>query len=348
MEPLKTGILLVNLGTPDSPSVKDVRKYLREFLMDSRVIDIPFIQRFFLINFIIAPFRAPESAKIYKELWTKEGSPLKIHGEKLTNLLQDKMGESYKVAFGMRYQNPSIKSALDTLKNQGLEEIIVIPLYPQYAESSTGSTIEKVLSEIGKWRNIPQLKIISQFPNHPLYIKAFAEIGREYMARQDYDHFIFTYHGLPERQITKAAVDNYCQLNEKCCSKYHPKNKYCYRAQCFETTRRLVAELGIKEGDYTVCFQSRLGKTPWIKPYTDEVILKLVKDGNKRVLAFSPSFVADCLETTIEIGVEYKKIFKDNGGQQWDLVESLNTNPLWVECLKALISESLQPDLVVH
>ncbi len=344
----KTGILLINLGTPDSPSVGDVRKYLREFLMDPRVMDIPFLQRFVLINFIIAPFRAPQSAKIYKQLWTKEGSPLKIYGEKLRHHLENELGESCKVVFAMRYQSPSIKSALEVLKNERLDQITVIPLYPQYAESSTGSTIEKVLSEVKRWRNIPRLNIISHFPDHPMFIKAVAQIGREYMARQDYDHYVFTYHGLPERQIKKASVDKYCRLNKKCCSVYHSQNKYCYRAQCFETTRCLTEILSISDQDHTVCFQSRLGKTPWIKPYTDEVIPDLIKKGVKRVLAFSPSFVADCLETTIEIGVEYKKIFEDYGGQQWDLVESLNTHPLWIQCLKELITEDSLCDSLVH
>lgn len=348
MNNLRTGVLLINLGTPDSPSVGDVRKYLREFLMDPRVMDIPYVQRFLLINCIIAPLRAPQSAKIYKDLWTSEGSPLKFHGEKLRHSLQKELGEAWRVVFAMRYQNPSIKSVLDKLKDKGLDEIIVIPLYPQYAESSTGSTIEKVLSEIQQWRNIPRLRVISQFPNHPLLIKAFTEIGHEYMARQDYDHYVFTYHGLPERQILKASVQNCCQLNDQCCSVYHPKNKYCYRAQCFETTRQLALSLGISSGNYTVCFQSRLGKTPWIKPYTDEMIPRLIARGIKRVLVFAPSFVADCLETTIEIGVEYKKMFEDHGGQKWDLVESLNTHPLWIQCLKELISENSFSNSLVY
>jgi ferrochelatase len=334
---MKTGVLLINLGTPDSPSVGDVRKYLREFLMDKRVIDIPVIKRFFLINGIIAPFRAPKSAKIYKELWTERGSPLLFYGLDLKKLLQERLGNEYIVSFGMRYQNPSLESAMDELKNKGLDKIIVVPLFPQYASASTGSAIEKVMDILKTWEVLPEMKFISNFPGHPLFIKAFAELGRKYMATENYDHFIFTYHGLPERQILKASVQNYCQLSEKCCSKYHSKNKYCYRAQCYETTRLLVKELDIPEGKYTVAFQSRLGKNPWIKPYTDYIIKNLPGQGKKKVLAFSPSFVADCLETTIEGGVEYKELFEKNGGEKWQLVESLNISKTWVECLNDMV-----------
>ena len=322
----RVGVLLINLGTPNSPSVKDVRIYLREFLMDGRVIDIPFWKRWFLINLIIAPFRAPQSAKGYHELWTKDGSPLKFYGEGLQRILQQVLGEEFSVVLAMRYQNPSIASALNQFKNKGLERIIVVPLYPQYVSASTGSTIEKFMEEIKGWEVVPTVKIISQFFEHPLFIQSFAEKGERYMEQAQYDHYLFSYHGLPERQILKASCEGYCKLSD-CCSVYHAKNQYCYRAQCFATTRLLVKALGIKEGQYTVCFQSRLGKTPWIKPYTDEIIKEIAAKNVKSVLVFSPSFVADCLETTIEIGVEYKKLFTDLGGQRWDLVESLNVSP---------------------
>lgn len=335
----RKGVLIINLGTPDSPSVADVRRYLREFLMDRRVIDIPWWRRWLLINFIIAPFRSPESSKGYHKLWTKEGSPLKVYGFRLRDLLQQALGDEYVVALGMRYQHPGIKSALEELKIKGVGEIIVIPLYPQYASSSTGSTMEKVMEEIKGWEVLPTIKVVSQFFNHPLFIKAFVELGRKYMKEASYEHYLFSYHGLPERQIFKASCGEYCKLGD-CCSVFHAKNQFCYRAQCFETTRLLIKELGIKEGQYTVCFQSRLGKTPWIKPYTDEVIKDLVSKNIKRVLTFSPAFVADCLETTVEIGLEYKHQFESLGGTQWQLVESLNTSATWIECLKQLVLEN--------
>jgi protoporphyrin/coproporphyrin ferrochelatase len=336
----KIGVLIINLGTPDSPSVADVRKYLREFLMDARVIDIPFWRRFFLINFFIAPFRAPEPAKGYHELWTPQGSPLKVYAQLLEEALRQALGDGFLVHMAMRYQSPSIKSVLSGFKDKGFKQLIVVPLYPQYASASSGSTVEEVMGTIKGWEVIPEISLVGQFFDHPLFIKAFAEIGRQYMARERFDHYLFSYHGLPERQILKASCGNYCRLGE-CCSVFSSKNRYCYRAQCFETTRLLVDALGIKKEEHTVCFQSRLGKTPWIKPYTDEVIKELAGRGIKRILTFSPAFVADCLETTIEIGVEYKKLFLEHGGEHWQLVESLNTHPIWVECLKQMVMERL-------
>ncbi len=336
----QTAVLLINLGTPDSSSVSDVRKYLREFLMDGRVIDIPFWRRWLLVNLIIAPFRAPQSAKGYHEVWTKEGSPLKVYSEKIVTLLQQALGKDYNVVLGMRYQNPSIKEALNQFKDKGIKRMIVIPLYPQYASASTGSSMEEFFKQIKTWQIIPSVKIISQFLEHPEFINAFAKIGREYMAKTQYDHFVFSYHGLPERQILKGSCNNYCRLGD-CCSVYHSKNPYCYRAQCFQTTRLLAKALRIDEKDYTICFQSRLGKEPWIKPYTDHKITEFIQKGYKKILVFSPSFVADCLETTVEIGMEYKKLFIDAGGQEWDLVESLNINSAWVECLKTMVMKDL-------
>jgi protoporphyrin/coproporphyrin ferrochelatase len=340
MSKAKTGVLLINLGTPDSPETPDVRKYLREFLMDRRVIDIPYPNRFALINFIIAPFRAPKSSKVYKELWDEKGSPLLYLGLELKELVQKALGEDFLVSFGMRYQSPTLESAIKELEGKGLEKIIILPLFPQYSSAANGSAIEKTMEFIKLWEVIPSVSIISKFFDHPLFIKTFAKIGRKYMESKEWDHFIFSYHGLPERQILKSSVDGYCQVNQKCCAKYHSKNRYCYRAQSYETTRLLAAELGIPEEKYTVCFQSRLGKTPWIQPYADEVIPELAKKGKKKILFFSPSFIADCLETTIEGGVEYKELFKEHGGEEWQLVESLNTDPLWVECVKEMVESN--------
>ena len=338
MSKFKTGVLIVNLGTPDSPSVGDVRKYLREFLMDARVIDVPFWRRFLLINLIIAPFRAPQSALAYQELWSKEGSPLKVYGYKLEGLLQEALGLDYQVKLAMRYQNPSIRSVLTQFKNKGLKDLIIIPLYPQYASSSSGSTIQEVLVSLKEWEVIPEIKIISKFFDHPLFVQSLAQIGKRYIDSGPFDHYLFSYHGLPEHQIYKSSCEKYCRLGD-CCSAYNNKNQYCYRAQCYETTRLLVQELGIRKENYTICFQSRLGKTPWIKPYTDEVIKKLTGQGIKKVLVFSPAFVADCLETTVEIAVEYKNLFLKCGGERWQLVESLNVHPSWVKCLKQMIIE---------
>ena len=341
----RIGVLLINLGTPDSPEVKDVRRYLREFLMDRRVLDIPFLKRFFLVHFVIAPFRAPRSSAAYKKLWTKEGSPIKVHTEKLKNLLQDALGSDFDVEAAMRYQNPNIPSVLSTFKGRGYKKLIVIPLYPQYSSAANGSSIEAVLAELRSWETFPELRIVSQFCEQPLFIKAFARNGQRHLRKKQYDHVLFSYHGLPETQIRRAACENYCQLNDKCCSVYQVKNRYCYRAQCYHTSRLLAEELLLKAGQYTVCFQSRLGKTPWIKPYTDEVIVDLAKRGIKNLLVFSPSFVADCLETIVEIGMEYQHLFRQHGGSELDLVESLNAHEDWVDCLKNLtLQESALPE----
>ncbi|MGF7214519.1 ferrochelatase [Spirosoma lacussanchae] len=333
----KTGVLLVNLGTPDSPSVPDVRKYLREFLMDGRVIDIPFIPRFLLVNGIIAPFRAPKSAKTYKEVWTENGSPLKYYGQVNERQLQLALGDEYVVRLAMRYQSPSIEAGLSEFQRLGLTDIIVIPLFPQYASATTGSVYEKVMDIIKTWQVIPEIRFINRFLEHPKFIDGFVQLGRKYMAEHDFDHFLFSYHGLPERQIRKGDITKtVCQLGN-CCASLRADNQHCYRAQCFETTRRLVRELGIPEGKYTTCFQSRLGRDPWIKPYTEDTIRELAGKGIKRVLAFSPAFVADCLETTIEVGEEYKELFEELGGEHWQLVESLNDSPIWVETLVDLV-----------
>ncbi|MBK6265989.1 ferrochelatase [Marivirga sp. S37H4] len=332
----KTGVLLVNLGTPNSTSTSDVRKYLREFLMDKRVIDIPFISRWLLVNLIIAPFRSPKSAAEYRKLWVERGSPLKFYGEDVRDLLANKLSDEYVVALGMRYQEPSIQSALEILKSQHVAKIIVIPLFPQYASASSGSVHDKVMEIVQKWQVIPQMNFISNFVEEPGFYKTFAALGKKHLDRQSYDHVLFSFHGLPERQIKKGSDGNYCQLG-KCCNTYHDKNRYCYRAQCFLTARLIAKELGLTEDNYTVTFQSRLGNDPWIKPYTDIVLKDLAKAGKKSVLAFSPAFVADCLETTVEVGETFKEDFLEAGGENWDLVESLNDNDDWIETLKDMV-----------
>ncbi|GJM62289.1 ferrochelatase [Persicobacter diffluens] len=342
---VKKGILLVNLGTPDSPATPDVRKYLREFLMDKRVIDIPFISRWMLVNLIIAPFRAPKSAKTYQELWEDRGSPLMFYGTDVQAALQQSLGEDYVVALGMRYQNPSIQVALEELRKNDVGEILVIPLFPQYASATTGSVADKVMEIVKDWQVIPTIKFVEQFLEEELFIATIKERALPLMEQTDYDHFLFSYHGVPERQIHKASNGGYCKLNDKCCATYNKKNKYCYRAQCYQTSRLIAAALGIPEEKYTVAFQSRLGKDPWIQPYADELLKQLPAMGHKKVLAFSPSFIADCLETTIEVGDEFKEEFMEAGGEQWDLVESLNNHPLWVECLKQIVLKN-QSDLV--
>jgi ferrochelatase len=334
---MKKAILLINLGTPDSPSVPDVRKYLTQFLNDPRVIDINPVSRFILVNGIIVPFRAKKSAKLYEQIWTKEGSPLLIHGLNLQKKLQKELGDDYVVEFGMRYQNPSIASAIERLKKSNFSSLTVVPLYPQYATSSTTSSIEETKRVLKKWTNAPPVKYVENFFNDKGFINSLVEKAKKYNLNE-YDYFVFSYHGLPERQITKASSefsDGSCKIGS-CCDVITDKNRLCYRANCFATTRALVKELNIPEGKYKSTFQSRLDDK-WLKPYSDKVIEDLGKKGYKKILVFSPAFVADCLETIYEIGVEYDDIFKHNGGEKVQLVESLNDSDTWVKALKEII-----------
>ena len=346
---MKTGVLLINLGTPDSPSTKDVRKYLTQFLNDPRVIDIHPVARFLLVNGIIVPFRASKSAKLYQHIWTKEGSPLLTNSTKMKTLLQKELNENFIVELGMRYQKPSIESALNKLREQQVDKIIIIPLYPQYASSSTGSSVEEALRIIGKWEVTPSVQLISKFYDNVHFIDACVEVAKKYLTPNpsplgegrmmaDHDHIIFSYHGLPERHIMKGAAHygkDTCKLGS-CCDSITKNNQYCYRANCFETTRQLVKRLNIPEGKYESTFQSRLNDK-WIKPYSDKVIEQRAKEGKKKILVFSPAFVADCLETIYEIGTEYNEIFKKHGGEKIQLVESLNDHPKWIEALKNMV-----------
>jgi len=332
----KTGVLLINLGTPDSPSVSDVRSYLSQFLNDPRVIDIPWLARKILVNFIIVPFRASKSAKIYQKLWTKDGSPLLLYSERAKDLLQQSLGKTHDVYLAMRYKNPSIADVLEVMRKRNYKKIIVVPMFPQYASASTGSALEEVMRVVKTWWVIPEMKYISQYYDHPKFIEAFAERGRKYNLA-DYDHILFSYHGLPVRQVDKVYVEGVC-ADHDCEHEITEENKFCYKATCYATTRLLAGALNIPKEKYTVAFQSRLDKK-WLEPFSDVVVEECAKKGMKKILVFSPAFTADCLETIIEIGDEYQHIFVQHGGEKVQLVESLNDHPLWIECLR---------DLVVH
>ncbi len=334
----QVGVLLIQLGTPDSPSVRDVRKYLSEFLNDPRVIDIPWLIRKILVNVIIVPFRAPKSAKIYQRLWTENGSPLLIYSENVKNLLQKKLGENYKVELAMRYQNPSLESVLKKMQKDNYNKIIILPLFPQYASASTGSAIEKAIKIISDWWVIPNIKIINGFYTNPFFLDSFAERARQYKI-EDYDHVLFSFHGLPVRQVDKVHPEGKTCKDFNCENEINEENKFCYKAVCYETTRLLVAKLNIPEDKYTVCFQSRLDKK-WLEPFTDKIIIEKAKEDVKKLLVFSPAFVADCLETTVEIGYEYKNLFIENGGTELQLVESLNDNPVWINALKNIVLDN--------
>lgn len=331
----KKAVLLINLGSPDSPAPKDVYRYLTEFLNDPRVIDIHPLGRFLLVNGIIVPFRHRKSARVYRKLWTENGSPLVHYGREVQQLLQERFNkDETRVFLAMRYQNPSMASVLSTIQDWEPDELVVLPMFPQYASASSGSVLEKFSEVIRKWWVIPNVRIISQFYDHPLYIRGFVERGRAF-ATEEYDHILFSFHGLPGRQVDKAHRDGRCR-DHSCESEINEENKFCYKATCYATARMIAAGLGIEEDRYTVCFQSRLGKG-WIEPFSDHVIESLGKKGAGRLLVFSPAFVADCLETTIEIGVEYQELFEHYGGKKIQLVPSLNDSKTWIDCLEDLV-----------
>jgi len=330
----KVGVLLVNLGTPNSPKTSDVRSYLFQFLNDKRVIDLPFVIRKLLVNLIIVPFRAPKSAKVYKDLWTDKGSPIIYYTQSLTEKLQNSLGEKYYVEYAMRYKNPSINVALEKLRLKNLDQIIIIPLFPQYASATNGSVIEEVMDIVKKWWVIPELSFVSQFYEEELFLDAFAEQGKKYNLNE-YDEIIFTFHGLPERHVDKVYEDTLCRDNN-CEKEITDLNKFCYKATCYETAKQIAKRLKIKSSDYIVSFQSRLDNK-WLRPFSDEIVKKRGQNGYKKILCFSPAFVADCLETIIEIGDEYQEIFEEYGGEKVQLVESLNDSKKWVECLKKIV-----------
>lgn len=333
----KKGILLVNLGTPDSPATADVKKYLDQFLMDERVIDIPKLNRTLLVKGIIVPFRSPKTAKLYKEIWNENGSPLLYYSKLQAKMLQERLGDDYHVELAMRYQSPSIASALANLKAGLVESIQVIPMFPQYASASSGSVMQLVMELVSKWQTVPPISFVNSFHDNELMIKVFAENARKHDVAS-YDHVLFSFHGLPERQLLKCDhTGNYCLKSADCCQTLNDTNKFCYSAQGHDTARLIAKELNLSKDQYTVCFQSRLGKEPWVQPYTTDVLKKLAGEGKKRLLVFSPAFVADCLETLYEITVEYHEEFKSLGGEHVQLVESLNDSPVFIEALAGMV-----------
>lgn len=330
----KTAVLLVNLGTPNSPAPKDVYKYLIEFLTDKRVIDKPWGLRQLLVRGLIVPLRYRQSAKSYKEIWSKQGSPLMVHSQKVKTLLQEDLGDKYFVDLAMRYQTPSIKNVLQSILAKKIEHLIVVPLFPQYASATTGSVHEEILKLISTQKVIPKLTLINNFATNPLYIETIADIANTYQLNS-YDHFLFSFHGLPESHLIKANSD--CLQSKNCCQKSCARNQGCYKADCHATALAIAERLKLAPESYSISFQSRLGKEPWMEPFTINTIKALREKGAKRILVFCPSFVSDCLETIHEIGIEYADEFKALGGEALDYVTSLNDHPKWIKTLRSLV-----------
>ena len=333
---MKTAVLLLNVGSPDAPTKKAVRRYLTEFLNDKRVIDLPWLLRKMLVNLIIIPFRVKNSTRLYLQLWTKKGSPLIYLTRDLQQKLQQKMAGKADIYIGMRYGNPGYKKALAEIKQKEYKKVILVPLFPQHAMSTTETALVAAEKEIKKLGIEAEIIQAGQFYDHPKFIDAFVKQAQMHDLSK-FDHIVFSYHGLPNRQVEKCHPG--IKVEDCSCSENFPQHgKFCYRATCYETSRLISGQLKLKTSDYTVAFQSRLSKN-WLTPFTDHTLMELLGKGKKNVLVLAPSFVTDCLETILEIGVEYGEEFLKKGGETLQMVDSLNAEDHWVEALSEIISE---------
>jgi protoporphyrin/coproporphyrin ferrochelatase len=341
---MKRGIILMNLGSPESTEVKDVRRYLNEFLMDERVIDSPYLFRLLLVKGIIVPFRAPKSAEAYKSIWTKDGSPLIVLTKQLQKSLQEQLQEPVEIA--MRYGNPTPTAAYDALlkKSPDLNEVILMPLYPHYAMSSYETAVEFMKAAHKKSKYPFRLTTIKPYYNNVDYILALAGSMKPYLS-QDYDKILFSYHGVPERHILKGDItSNHCLKTANCCEVNSPAHQYCYRHQCISTTTLVTGALQIPKEKFELSFQSRLGRDKWLTPYTAQRLSELPKEGVKKLLVACPAFVSDCLETLEEIAEQGKETFLHAGGESFTMIPCMNTQPLWVMAIAKWIKEYANGD----
>lgn len=334
---MKKGILLVNLGSPDSPEPKDVKKYLGEFLMDERVIDVPLWARTLLVKGIILNTRPKASAAAYKKIWWEEGSPLIVISERLQAKVQKQV--DVPVGLAMRYGSMSIEKGLQELVDKGVEEVLLIPLYPQFAMATTETIV--VLAEDIQKEKFPNLKIESlpAFYNNPDYIEVLSNSIKKHLEGKTFDHLLFSYHGVPERHIRKSDITkSHCKIDGSCCVTPSKAHEFCYRHQCYEVTRLVAEKLELTDGKFSTSFQSRLGFDPWLQPYTDRTIERLGKQGIKNMAIVTPAFVSDCLETLEEIAMEGQEIFHEMGGNEFTTVPCLNDDDAWASLLSKWIT----------
>jgi len=332
----KRAVLLVNLGSPDSPSVPDVRRYLREFLMDGRVLDTPWPIRFGVVHFAILPKRPAESARAYSKIWTSNGSPLVVISRNVTRQLQQRL--SIPVELAMRYQNPSIADAVKKLAAQGAAEVFLIPLFPHYAMSSFESAVVRVRQLVSQLAPGMQLHVQQPYYDDPQYIDALVATAREHL-EAGYDHLLFSFHGIPERHLRKAdPTRRHCLQSANCCEMPSEAHQFCYRAQCLKTMRDFVAKAGVPANKYSFAFQSRLGRDPWLKPYTDLELERFAREGVKKMLVMCPAFVSDCLETIEEIGMRGRDSFVQSGGEQLQLIPCMNEHRRWIDALECFVT----------
>lgn len=333
---MSKGVLLVNLGSPDAPSVAAVRRYLREFLMDSRVLDVSWFVRFLVVHCAILPFRPKQSAHAYHSVWTAEGSPLIVISKSVRALLQERV--SIPVELAMRYQNPSIPDSIRSLSQKGIEEVLLIPLFPHYAMSSYETAVVRVKEVAAALAPRMTFHVQPPYYDQADYVAALTASAKDFLAK-GYDHLLFSFHGLPERQLRKADPTGcHCLTVQNCCDVPSPAHATCYRAQCFKTVAAFVQRAGVPRDKYSISFQSRLGRDPWLKPYTDHELARLPSVGIKRLLVICPAFVSDCLETLEEIGIRGRDTFVNAGGTQFAQIPCLNEHPLWLEALEKMVA----------
>ncbi|MBA2650404.1 MAG: ferrochelatase [Legionella sp.] len=334
----KIGVLLINLGTPDNCDPKSVYAYLKQFLNDPRVIDLPTLVRYILVNWVIIPFRYKQSAHAYQQIWSDRGSPLLTNSQDLVEAVRKEFDSTIQIELGMRYGNPSIEAAVHELKD--CQKIIAIPLFPQYASAATGSATKELLRVLGDQWNIPEISVQRDFFNNCDFIAAYASLVKEHLKDKKMQTLIFSFHGLPERHIDKSDCRAVCSRSQPC-PKPTQLNAYCYRAQCYETARLIAKALDLSSSEYVVSFQSRLGKTPWIKPYTDLVLEDLRQRKVENIAIVCPSFVSDCLETLEEINIRARAQWLALGGHDFVFIPCLNTHPTWVQGLVNMIKKQV-------
>ncbi len=333
----RRGVLLVNLGSPDSTAVRDVRRYLREFLMDERVLDMNYLSRRLVVDLFILPFRPARSAEAYRKIWWPEGSPLIVISRRVQAALQAHL--QLPIELGMRYQNPSLDAAIKSLLAQGVEEILLVPLYPHYALSSYETVVVKVREILAHSAPNLRLRMVAPFYSEPRYVKALVASAQPYLS-QGFDYLLFSFHGLPERHLRKADPSGtHCLARQDCCEVPHVAHRTCYRAQAFKTVAAFTEQAQVPTLKFSISFQSRLGRDPWLKPYTDFELVRLAKDGVRKLLVICPAFVSDCLETLEEIGLRGRESFIQAGGQELTLIPCLNEHPLWIEALQKYIED---------
>ena len=336
----RSGALLLNLGTPDSPSVPDVRRFLREFLSDPRVIDIPALARWLLLHFVILPFRPRKSAAAYAKIWTAEGSPLRVHSRALADAVGEELGPNWRVELGMRYGQPTIASALARLREADVSRLVVLPLFPQYSDAATGSALAKLAEEMQRSDYAPPLAAISTFYDAPGFTRSVTRAAEESLRGFAADFVLFSYHGLPERHVLASDRSGaHCLASDDCCASIAAANRDCYRAQCFATTRAVADALALDPERHATAFQSRLGRTPWIQPFTDRILIELAERGIKRLAVVCPSFTADCLETLEEIGIRAAEQWRDLCGGPLELIPAVNARPDWARAVAEMLRE---------